>query len=124
MKTAIERSISGALIVFFGFGLLLIAASMAVAHAEHRVGCEFSLGQTSICLMSTADTSALFTKISQAQPVDFSALLLLTTALTAAILFLFAPKQRRKIVPRVSSDPPVPLYTQLYSQGILNPKAP
>ncbi len=124
MRIAVERSIATALITFFGFGLLAFAALMALPHSEHQAGCEVSFGETSVCLMSTTGIGTLSAKLSQAQPTGLDVLLLLAVPLATAFFFSYTPKRKRRTFSSTVLDLPIPLYTYLYSQGILNPKAP
>lgn len=124
MKVTAERSIATILITFFAFGMLSFAALMALPYAGHQAGCEFSLGETSICLMSATGMSTLSAKLSQAQTTDMSSLLILAVPLAVAVFLLFAPRRRKQAHLSSPQDPPFSLYTYLYSQGILNPKAP
>jgi len=109
-------------------GALLYIGTFSFAfplvHGDHGSGCEVSVAGMSLCTMSYSDMDLLIGSFSQAQPtLDSITLLLVVPVLVSGLLLLHPPRKRHRAFP--SAQPvPVPLYTLLFSQGILNPKAP
>lgn len=116
----------------FGIGLILVGTFLYIGtfsfvfamQEDHGSGCEIALGGTSLCLMSYGDMSALTSRLAQGQPVlDLVSLLFVAPVLAAALLFLRPPRKKHRL-PALLRLAPIPLYTLLFSRGILNPKAP
>lgn len=112
--------------------LLVVAALVSVgisfvslAHTDgHTSGCELSVGGASFCLMSFHDLSALAKELAHGQPLLAFLVLLAIVPVIAQNLLLFKPKRQRFRPKKPPRAGPVSLYTLLFAQGILNPKAP
>jgi hypothetical protein len=122
----------GILLVAFlwvgGFGIL---SAVQMSHGEHQAGCTITLGEHVICAMNPFEYLSVWQSIFSVPLTLIASFLLLLIALGLA---LFAR------IKKVILDPPeitdsqevsrrftfyIPdLYTELFSQGILHPKAP
>lgn len=122
----------GILLVAFlwvgGFGIL---SAVQMSHGEHQAGCTVTLGEHVICAMNPFEYLSVWQSIFTVPLTLIASFLLLLIALGLA---LFAR------IKKVILDPPeitdsqevsrrftfyIPdLYTELFSQGILHPKAP
>ena len=122
----------GILLVAFlwvgGFGIL---SAVQMSHGEHQAGCTVTLGEHVICAMNPFEYLSVWQSIFTVPLILISSFLLLLIALGLA---LFA--RIKKVIldpPEITGSQEVPrrftfyipdLYTELFSQGILHPKAP
>lgn len=122
----------GILLVAFlwvgGFGIL---SAVQMSHGEHQAGCTVTLGEHVICAMNPFEYLSVWQSIFTVPLTLISSFLLLLIALGLA---LFA--RIKKVIldtPEITGSQEVPrrftfyipdLYTELFSQGILHPKAP
>lgn len=119
------------LVVFLWVGGFGILSAVQMSHGEHQAGCTVTLGEHVICAMNPFEYLSVWQSIFTVPLTLISSFLLLLIALGLA---LFAR------IKKVILDPPeitdsqevsrrftfyIPdLYTELFSQGILHPKAP
>lgn len=103
-----------------GFGM------MAMGNHHHEPGCPFMPGEQAICDMNALDhISAWQNAFTVTLPTLFVYLLL-----AVVVLFIwkyYSPPDFfvRRLLPICNRDPvSVPLYQELFSSGILNPRAP
>lgn len=108
-----------AFIMLAGFGLYVPTMN----HDGHEMGCPFAPGGTAICAAPLAHL--------EHWQSAFVTILAETLVLAAALIFLGAPFPIPKIDPqyeryRLRARIPVrpPMFQELFSRGILNPKAP
>lgn len=122
----------GILLVAFlwvgGFGIL---SAVQMSHGEHQAGCTVTLGEHVICAMNPFEYLSVWQSIFTVPLTLIFSFLLLLIALGLA---LFA--RIKKVIldpPEITGSQEVPrrftfyipdLYTELFSQGILHPKAP
>lgn len=122
----------GILLVAFlwvgGFGIL---SAVQMSHGEHQAGCTVTLGEHFICAMNPFEYLSVWQSIFTVPLTLIFSFLLLLIALGLA---LFA--RIKKVIldpPEITGSQEVPrrftfyipdLYTELFSQGILHPKAP
>lgn len=119
------------LVVFLWVGGFGILSAVQMSHGEHQAGCTITLGEHVICAMNPFEYLSVWQSIFSVPLTLIASFLLLLIALGLA---LFAR------IKKVILDPPeitdfqevsrrftfyIPdLYTELFSQGILHPKAP
>jgi hypothetical protein len=119
------------LVVFLWVGGFGILSAVQMSHGEHQAGCTITLGEHVICAMNPFEYLSVWQSIFSVPLTLIASFLLLLRALGLA---LFAR------IKKVILDPPeitdsqevsrrftfyIPdLYTELFSQGILHPKAP
>lgn len=106
-----------------GFGFMV---PMTMDGHHHEPGCPFMPGEQSICMMTPLDHIAAWQSTFTTLVPDAVKLVLLALCFVAILPQLFRPpdKLRRSLITVFTLDLPPPLYQQLFSQGILNPKAP
>ena len=106
------------------FGLLQTAHASNNSHHMHS-DCPYMIGQQSICSMDTFDHLQAWQAFSTVIVPVFEILALAVLLFATAWLWYLSPpglgllytKQTYGLIP-------APLYQQLFSKGILNPKAP
>lgn len=119
------------LVVFLWVGGFGILSAVQMSHGEHQAGCTITLGEHVICAMNPFEYLSVWQSIFSVPLTLIASFLLLLISLGLA---LFAR------IKKVILDPPeitdsqevsrrftfyIPdLYTELFSQGILHPKAP
>lgn len=119
------------LVVFLWVGGFGILSAVQMSHGEHQAGCTITLGEHVICAMNPFEYLSVWQSIFSVPLTLIASFLLLLIALGLA---LFA---RIKMVildpPEITDSQEVSrrftfyipdLYTELFSQGILHPKAP
>ncbi|HEY0980249.1 MAG TPA: hypothetical protein VGE18_02450 [Candidatus Paceibacterota bacterium] len=111
-----------------GFGILSAAQ---MSHGEHQAGCTITLGEHVICAMDPFEYLSVWQSIFTVPPILIASFLLLVIAFGLALY-----TRIKKVIldpPRITSSQEVfrrltfcipDLYTELFSQGILHPKAP
>lgn len=111
-----------------GFGIL---SAVQMSHGEHEAGCTITLGEHVICAMNPFEYLSVWQSIFTVPPTLITSILLLVIALGLALYTHI----KRDILgpPKITSSQEVSrrftfcipdLYTELFSQGILHPKAP
>ena len=123
MKSVVATLILIAFVTLGGFGMLAMAG---MDGHHHEPGCPFMPGEQAICAMTALDhISAWQNAFTVTLPTLFTYLLL-----AVAVLFVwkyYNPPDlfvRRLPLRRSEDHVSVPLYQELFSSGILNPKAP
>ena len=123
MKSVIVALILIAFVTLGGFGVFAMAG---MDGHHHEPGCPFMPGEQAICAMTALDhISAWQSTFTTTLPTLFVYLLL-----AVAVLFVwkyYSPPDLfvRQLLPSRNREPiSVSLYQELFSNGILNPKAP
>ena len=119
------------LVVFLWVGGFGILSAVQMSHGEHQAGCTITLGEHVICAMNPFEYLSVWQSIFSVPLTLIASFLLLLIALGLA---LFA--RIKKVIldsPEITDSQEVSrrftfyipdLYTELFSQGILHPKAP
>ncbi len=123
MKSVIATFILIAFVTFGGFGMIAMAG---MDGHHHEPGCPFMPEEQAICAMTALD------HINAWQSAFTVTLQTLFTYILLAVAVLFVWKYysspdlffRRLPLRRSEGCVSVPLYQELFSSGILNPKAP
>jgi hypothetical protein len=111
-----------------GFGIL---SAVQMSHGEHQAGCTITLGEHVICAMNPFEYLSVWQSIFTVPPTLIASILLLVIVLGLAL----CTRIKKDILgpPKITSSQGVSrrftfcildLYTELFSQGILHPKAP
>lgn len=111
-----------------GFGIL---SAVQMSHGEHQAGCTITLGEHVICEMNPFEYLSVWQSMFSVPLTLIASYLLLLIALGLA-LHTYTKKDILD-PPKISNSQELPrrftfhipdLYTELFSQGILHPKAP
>ncbi|QQR50015.1 hypothetical protein IPF86_02935 [Candidatus Nomurabacteria bacterium] len=122
MKSILAICILIAFATFGGFGMLAIAG---MDGHHHEPGCPFMPGEQAICDMNASDhVTAWKNAFTVPLPMLFTYFLL-----AVAVLFVwkyYSPSDLfvRRLLPSRRDLASISLYQELFSGGILNPKAP
>ncbi len=105
-----------------GFGFVM---PMTTDGHHHESGCPFMPGEQSVCMMTPLDhISAWQSTFTTLVPGAFSLILLTLCLVVIASQFFRPPDTGRSPARLQKINIPPSLYQQLFSKGILNPKAP
>lgn len=123
MKQIIATLIFIAFFTLGGFGMF---AMTGMEGHHHRPGCPFMPGEQIICNMTALDHIAAWQNAFTTTISTFSIYLLLV-AVVLLVWKYYSPTDifvRRLLLSRTREPVLVSLYQELFSSGILNPKAP
>lgn len=122
MKTLCVALTLVAFVTFGGFGMFAVVGTDG---HHHTPGCPFMPGEQAVC-----DMTALEHIIAWQKGFTVTVPMLFVYLLAIIVLFVWKYKNplecfvRRMLPQRLGEYIPVPLYQELFSRGILNPKAP
>jgi hypothetical protein len=122
MSISAKKLLSWTSIVLVGLVPLFMLVFMAMPMDHSMGGCPFMQGETSMCPMSIFDHLSSWQSTFTALPLEIPTFIVPVLAL--AWFWLAVPKPERPPGYRRRFYPATPLLQELFSSGILNPKAP
>ncbi len=117
------------LMAFIGAGIFSFTHALDMAKGSHHVGgCPLIEGQEVLCQLSPLGHLALWQKATTIKLETFAYLLVISALIIVSYLFRFLSDNhsppKKSLLRTFRAQLPIDLYTRIFADGILNPKAP